>query len=1035
MARRARLAITLFAALLTGFLTWHYASRDGHRASIELHRGQPVDRVIGAGDVHHYHAPVEAGQILEIIVEQQGIDLSLSLFDGKGTRLRRIDSPNGEWGQESSVFRAAAAGTYRYQVRASKDTKPGRYEIRMDILDEADTSADQRAEAAELYNRAEALRRDGGREARASALRLYERAAGHLRHTTDYRGLGLVHVRIANLHRISRDSDAALDAKRRALKYYRQAGLRRDTALALNRLGRWYRDVGHHAEALGSLQEARSIFAALGDRAREASMLNSMGRVYRTRGEIQEALRHFGLALSMWRTLGRVLEQGTTLTNIAELYILSGQLEIAESYIQQAIDCRRRARDRKGEAISITTLGRIQRRQGKLASARVNFARSLSLLPAAQNQQRQAIFLLDLGLTDFRLGDFQRARRSYTRSLTIAQQLGDHHTEAVALVNLGWLEDEQGLPTKALEHYQSALRLFHRLRNREGQASAYFGMALAKRHMGHLDDARWCMELALDRVEKQRRGAVDTILRSSYLAFKHNYYEFYIDLLMDLHAQDPDASYGAQAFEASERSRARSLLDSLSPDSNAPGAADAPRAVAPELLARERSLQDTLHAKEHELFALEDRGAAGDELASLQAQLHRLTAELREVRTWVQRSQSSKLDQTPLGLEAIQQLLDQETVLLHYSLTQSRSFVWLIDRHSISIHELPGSERVERLALQAHRLLKNSHRAGLAQQVALVLGDLSQMLLGPVADQLGGRRLVIVPDGALSYLPFAALPRPGAEPLPLITEHEVVHLPSASVLYSLRARAQNRSPAPRALAIVGDPVSSPRDERLASVAKQLPGSGMLTAQRNEESFERLLFAQQEAETILSLLPQDARPRTALGFDANVDLLRSGELKSYRMLHFVAHGRLNSEIPELTSIMLSRFKRSGQLRPGALYAHELHRLDLPAELITLSACETALGREVRGEGLLGLTQGFFQAGATRLVVSLWAVDDRATTKLMSHFYHGLLQDGLTPVAALRKAQLAMLEDPQWRAPYYWAGFSVQGDWTGDFIFPR
>ena len=192
------------------------------------------------------------------------------------------------------------------------------------------------------------------------------------------------------------------------------------------------------------------------------------------------------------------------------------------------------------------------------------------------------------------------------------------------------------------------------------------------------------------------------------------------------------------------------------------------------------------------------------------------------------------------------------------------------------------------------------------------------------------------------------------------------------------------------------------------------------------SFVRLPFARQEAEAIAKLLPPNQQLK-ALDFTASRQAALTGQLDQYRHLHFATHGLLNSQHPELSGIVLSLVDEAGQPQDGFLRLSDLYNLKLNAELVVLSACQTALGKDVRGEGLVGLTRGFMFAGAARVVASLWNVNDAATAELMQHFYRAMLVEKLPPTAALRAAQLALARNPRWAAPYYWAGFVLQGEW--------
>jgi CHAT domain-containing protein len=333
------------------------------------------------------------------------------------------------------------------------------------------------------------------------------------------------------------------------------------------------------------------------------------------------------------------------------------------------------------------------------------------------------------------------------------------------------------------------------------------------------------------------------------------------------------------------------------------------------------------------------------------------------------------------------------------------------------------------------------------------------VLLGPVAPQLGSKRLVIVADGALQYIPFAALPAPytgndkgrnsGTEPQPLFVEHEIVSLPSASTLATLRRETAGRKPAEKSLAVLADPVFTDDDTRVRlDVGKAGPKVKTRSAGSNEMyiafqqmsrsgretgvigaegAFGRLLSTRREATAILSLVPERERMQ-ALDFEASRETALRPELGEYRIVHFATHGLLNNVHPELSGIVLSLVDEGGKQQDGFLRLQDIYNLKLQAELVALSACQTGLGKEIRGEGLIGLTRGFMYAGAPRVVASLWKVDDRATSELMKRFYQGMLgPEALSPAGALRQAQMSIWKQKHWREPYYWAAFVLQGEW--------
>jgi CHAT domain-containing protein len=306
------------------------------------------------------------------------------------------------------------------------------------------------------------------------------------------------------------------------------------------------------------------------------------------------------------------------------------------------------------------------------------------------------------------------------------------------------------------------------------------------------------------------------------------------------------------------------------------------------------------------------------------------------------------------------------------------------------------------------------------------------MLLQPLAADLKQKRLVIVADGVLQYLPFSALTLSDGGP-PLIVDHEIVTLPSASVLAVLREEFEQRKPASKLLAVLADPVFSANDPRLAQAKNAEPANHSSATDVQRSAIEsglgglvRLRFSRQEAEEI-ARLAGDKRNLKALDFSASRSLVTKDNLSDYRIVHFATHGLINNQNPDLSGVVLSLVDEQGRPQNGFLRLYDIYNLKLDADLVVLSACQTALGKEIKGEGLVGLTRGFMYAGAPRVVASLWRIDDRATADIMKRFYEAMLKDGMRPAAALRAAQISMSQDKRWHSPHYWAAFTLQGEW--------
>jgi CHAT domain-containing protein len=366
-------------------------------------------------------------------------------------------------------------------------------------------------------------------------------------------------------------------------------------------------------------------------------------------------------------------------------------------------------------------------------------------------------------------------------------------------------------------------------------------------------------------------------------------------------------------------------------------------------------------------------------------------------------------------------------------LGQQRSFLFAVSHDQLKAFELPPRAEIESVARTAHTYLSARNQTPLADpgkeqqrvsradsQYWLAAARLSDALFSKLGAIPPRQRIVLVGDGPLAYIPFSALPAPGRRKNSaglLLDTHEIVTLPSASILTALRAESDAGKTSLGTVAVVADPVFDTADGRVRTDRFRGPtGTG----------FARLRFSRVEAEGILQLAPP-ARRLGAFDFDASKQSVQSGKIADYRFVHFATHAVIDSRQPDRSAVVLAMVDRAGKPVDGLLRMKEIYNLRLNADTVVLSACRTALGKEIRGEGLIALTRGFMQAGARRVVASLWSVEDRATSELMREFYRNVLTNRMTVAEALRRAKLHLRRDPRWTSPFYWAGFTVQGDW--------
>ncbi|MCU0545447.1 MAG: tetratricopeptide repeat protein [Oscillatoriaceae cyanobacterium Prado104] len=848
---------------------------------------------------------------------------------------------------------------------------------------------------------------------------------------------------LSNIGKIYSD----LGEKQQALEYYNQslpltraAGDRQGEAITLNNIGKVSSDLGEQQKALENYNRSLSLSRELGFRSQEAGTLNNMAVVYLALGETQKALDYFNQSLSLSKTLGDRNGEAVTLSNIGAIYSELGEKQKALEYYNQSLSLSQTAENRALQVNIFNRIGAVYSDLRKPEKAVEYYHQSLHLSRAAGDRIGEATALNNIGRIYDDAGNRQAALKYFDRALSLRRETGDRNGTASTLKNIGLVYLKLGEKQKALAYFSESLVLSRAGGNRVIEAVTLFGMAAAKRDLSKLNDAIEDIEAAIEIIENLRTKIASRELRSSYFATVQDYYEFYIDLLMQLHKNQPKSGYDAKALAASERSRARSLLELLKEAKT-----NIREGISSDLLQQEQQLQQQLDDIEKRRIELvSTANPQPDAVESIDKKRLELLQQYQQNQTQIRNASpryASLTQPQPLTLREIQKnILDKNTILLQYSLGEKQSYLWVVASTGITSYELPKRADIETAAKNFRDTVTNPRYRDIPKRVAEASANLSELILQPAAASLGDKRLLIVPDGVLHYTAFAALSlaktaEPNANNF-LIARHEIITLPSASTLAILRQNYADRKQANQTLAILADPVFSLDDERVKekvarSTAENLETNnlGLNRSLRDSNMSwppQRLPFTRQEADIILALIPTASTSQN-FGLAASRNAATDRSLANYEILHFATHGIANSQNPELSGILMSMVDDKGNLVNGFLRLTDIFNLKLAAKLVVLSACQTGLGQNVKGEGMVGLTRGFMYAGAQRVAVSLWNVDDEGTSVLMQKFYQKMIQEKLAPAAALRAAQLEMMQQSKWISPYYWAAFMLQGEW--------
>jgi len=1116
----AAVLLTAFVAIIGTSWSQMAAAKQATSTSLPdevrtLAGGETLKRHMDAGAKHVYEVALAAQQFAQLIVEQKGIDVEVRAISPDRRLYILTDNPNGFYGRETVSIVAQISGIYRIEVFSNKAYPAGDYELKIEGPRLASASDEKRVIADRAFAEAQQLRGSAAKRlSRKESVKEYNSAIGKYnealtiwRELGDLRGQGYALTNTGRIYKILREPTLAFEHLAQALSCLREAGDRSGQAFVLNETGALHRDFGNVRDSLTTYDDAVKLRLGLGDRYGQAQLYNNLALGYSNIGYQLQALENIEKAISIWGELGLRDSEMRSRINAAKAYVEMGDMDAALAQYQAVLsfsdaelsneNSTLKASARSLRPFALNGIGLVYDTWADSDAARDNYKKALDLFRENGENQREADVLDNLGMLHAFLGDASQARDYIQNALAIRQQVrepkpwgmtlsnlgyaytllgnneealkqlalafehsrnsGDKRFEAYTLIRTGIVhialneprkalenyelalaiqqdpqfEDRRGLAitldkmgealiltgewTQALKKYEQALASWTAVGDEQGRALSLYGIARVERDRQNLANARDRAEEAIRIVEKLRHRLTSRQLQMTYFAGKQDMYALAIDVRMRLSelakpAAERDANMEA-ALSLSEHARARNLLDLLTQTSR-------------------------LH------LGAKENAANGE-------------------RTLISQIRKQELAAKPLTPQEIQQLLDDNTLLLQYSLGDERSHLWTITRKAINHHFLRSRAEVEAMAKEFRNVLTayEAKRPGESDKEYLarwrkasdpdeyrrIAVKLSRIVLGPVWSQLGNKRLVIVADGALQYVPFEALPASeaiiaGPRQLPiLLSTNEIVYEPSASTLALLRAT--HRPSGSKTVAVIADPVftkegagkvsaqgaadvSSPAGASRETLTRSLRDIGDIG---ESVTLPRLEYSRREADAITSVAPQGSWMK-AVGFDASRAIATSPILKQFKIVHFATHGILNDKNPELSGIVLSMVNKRGQAQNGFLTLRDIYKLDLPVRLVVLSACQTGIGQLVRGEGLIGLTRGFMHAGARSVVVSLWRVDDKATAELMKRFYqHMLGKAGLPPAAALRQAQLEMQAHKDWHESYYWAGFILQGDW--------
>lgn len=813
----------------------------------------------------------------------------------------------------------------------------------------------------------------------------------------------------------------ALSDLRESREEWQKAGVRSgvasatiEIAAALIALGELETAYSELRKFVGDAGRSPSLVLAKDSVAFSAAVHNLLTVVCLRTSRFKDARFYGGLASAEYALIKDLQGQAEVVMLIGNYYASVAEFDAALAKYNEGIELWKKLGNQHRIAASYNNIGLVYFDMGEKAKAIKYYELSLATFRADRpNTRGEANVLSQLGFYYLDEGDAKRAEGYFELGLPIWSRITDPYGEPVALVGAGTAKAINGEKVRSRELLEKALSLSKSRGARSSEAAALFGIAMLERTLGDLAASRKAIESAIAIVESTREAIVEQQLRVGYFSRTQKFYDFYVDLLVE--AGDHEA-----AFAASERSRARALVEMIASMANGPISVIDPKINEQETALRRRL--NTIEQARATAVLQRKPAAVVDKLA---ADIELLKNELDAVINEISIRDPNlmplvSVDASP-PTELQRELLDPETVLLEFKLGEVQSHLFIVSDRSIRSVRLAGREVISTMASDLVRAI--SKPTTNADQVKQKARELGETLLGRAVKDLDAKRLLIVADGPLQGIPFGALI--ARDERYLMETFEIVILPSAEALLAVRRSVHGPKPASSKVLIVADPVFRADDPRLKVSVKK--GWSYDIPEQKIRDLGRLPGTRREARDI-ALALGSARSRSLLDTEALRSEIMRADLRDYSYLHFATHGILSTSGNDRSGIVLSRYNKDGDPQENLLSIGDVYRLRLNAELTVLSSCESGLGRDLRGEGIVGLNRAFLFAGAKRVVSTLWKVDDIGTSDLMRRMYTNLAStSGETPAAALRRAQLEMIKSTRFSSPYYWSSFTITGEW--------
>lgn len=824
--------------------------------------------------------------------------------------------------------------------------------------------------------------------------------------------LGNIGVYYANIG----EFDKALEYYYQDLALMRELRAKQDEAHGLTNIGVIYAYKGDNREALEWYKKALKIFEELDNIQRKAWVLGNIGASYSALADYPQTLNCYHQALKIFQDLKDRMNEAWMLADIGSATSALGNDEKALDYYRKALKIMQEVGDKKFEGWVLGTIGGIYKRLGELDKSFDYLNKALDITREIGDRRIEILHLDSLGSNYQEQGDYEKSTEFLNQGLKIAEQIGDKNSEADVLINLGILRRELKDYDKSIDDFNKALLIGKEISAPSIVWKAEWGFALSYEKKKNYHEAIKHYKNAISTIESVRGKLETEEQKVGFLRRRIKIYEDFINLLFKIIKKEKDSAkkYTLESFHLAERAKSRAFLELLAEAKVAPTAG-----ILTELKSEEKSLQRKLTNTQQKLL---DSKTKGDEREKLYLELQQIESKYNDFILKLRKKSpkyASLVYPEPYTLDKVQkELLNEKTFIIEFLIGEENSFIWIISKDKILwFNSFPSKpELFEKIA--SYQAQISQRRIKLDFQLGKEIHD---FLLKDALGQVSlSSHLIIIPDGLLLRFPFEALVREIKDGIPryLMEDFIISYAPSASVLGEIKRLQRAEIGEPIDLLALGNPVMEEERKATNSTIEYLRSSGV--------DLSPLPYAEKEVFSINQIYEDKGKNAELYVKEKALEgVVKSEKIDRFKTIHFATHGLIDDRVPALSGIILAPSK-DPEGDDGFLRMNEIFNLNLNADLVALSACETALGKEVKGEGMIGLTRAFFYAGASSIIASLWMVSDQSTSMLMKDFYLYLVE-GKKPREALRLAKLKLLKSDEilYNHPFFWAPFIYIG----------